>query len=60
VLEDATLDLIDVTIDIDDEEVVLLGTVPGPATALRIQEIAGAVRGVRHVDNQLIARERTP
>jgi osmotically-inducible protein OsmY len=60
VFEDPNLDLTDVTIDIDDDEVVLIGTVPGPATALRIQEIAGAVHGIRRVDNQLIARGRTP
>jgi hypothetical protein len=58
--EDPTLDLSDVTIDIDVDELVLLGTVPGPATALRIQEIAASVRGVRSVDNQLIARGRMP
>ena len=55
---DPTLDLSDVTVDIDEDEIVLLGTVPGPATAIRIQETAGAVHGVRSVDNQLIARSR--
>jgi hypothetical protein len=59
VFVDATLDISGVTIDVDDDEVVLVGTVPGPATALRIQEIAGSVHGVRTVDNQLVARGRT-
>jgi hypothetical protein len=56
---DATLDLADVSVEIDDQEVVLLGSVPGPATSIRIQEIAGSVHGVRRVDNQLVARGRT-
>jgi osmotically-inducible protein OsmY len=53
---DSSVDLVDVTVDVDDEEVVLIGTVPGPATSIRIQEIAGAVHGVVRIDNQLIAR----
>lgn len=55
---DSALDLTDVTIEIDRDEVVLLGTVPGPATAIRIEEIAAATRGVTRVDNQLIVRSR--
>jgi osmotically-inducible protein OsmY len=53
---DVNLDLEGVSVDIDDEEVVLTGRVPGPATAIRVQEIAGAVLGVRSVDNQLVVR----
>jgi osmotically-inducible protein OsmY len=55
-LADSALDLTDVTVDVDRDEVVLLGTVPGPATALRIEEIAAATAGVYRVDNQLIVR----
>ena len=53
---DATLDLGDVTIDIDGREVVLTGSVPGPATAIRIEEIAALVPGVSSVDNQVLVR----
>jgi len=53
---DPALDLSDVTIEVDRDEVVLLGTVPGPATAIRIEEIAAATPGVYRVDNQLIVR----
>ncbi len=53
---DSALDLDDVTIEIDRDEVVLLGSVPGPATAIRIEEIAAATPGVYRVDNQLIVR----
>jgi len=55
---DPSLDLSDVTVDIDGREVVLFGSVPGPATAIRIEEIAGAVPGAEHVDNQLVVRRR--
>jgi hypothetical protein len=55
---DPSLDLTDVTVGIDEHEVVLVGTVPGPATGLRIEEIAGAVPGVWKVDNQLVVRRR--
>lgn len=55
---DPSLDLSDVTVDVDDREVVLLGTVPGPATAIRIEEIAASVPGAWHVDNQLVVRRR--
>ena len=55
---DPSLDLSDVTVDVDGREVVLVGSVPGPATALRIEEIAGAVPGAAHVDNQLVVRRR--
>lgn len=57
---DPQLDLSDVTVDIDEREIVLLGTVPGPATAIRIEEIASAVPGVWRVDNQLVVRRRHP
>ena len=57
---DSNVDLTDVTVEIDDQEVVLHGTVPGPATAIRIEEIAGAVPGVRRVDNQLVSRREPP
>lgn len=57
---EASLDLSDVTVDIDEAEVVLIGSVPGPATAIRIEEIAGAVAGVSRVDNQLVVRGEHP
>lgn len=53
---DPTIDASDVVIDVDNEEIVLTGTVPGPATAIRIEDLAAAVRGVRSVDNQLVSR----
>lgn len=53
---DSAIDLSDVTVEVDRDEVVLLGTVPGPATAIRIEEIAAATPGVYRVDNQLIVR----
>lgn len=55
---DPALDLDEVSVEIDDDEIVLSGCVPGPATAIRIEEIAGAVTGVHRVDNQLIVRSR--
>jgi hypothetical protein len=53
---DASFDSSDVIIDVDGDEIVLIGTVAGPATAIRIEELAAAVRGVRCVDNQLVSR----
>ena len=53
---DPALDLADVSVDIDRDEVVLRGSVPGPASKVRIEEVAAAVRGVYRVDNQLIVR----
>jgi hypothetical protein len=55
---DPALDLSDVTVDVDRRDIVLTGTVPGPATAIRIEEIAAAITGVYGVDNQLIVRSR--
>jgi hypothetical protein len=52
-LADSTLDLSDVEVDVDHHQIVLLGTVPGPATKVRIEDIAGTVHGVEMVDNQL-------
>jgi hypothetical protein len=53
---DPALDVSDVTVDVDDDEVVLVGSAPGPATVVRIEEIVAAMSGVASVDNQLIAR----
>ncbi len=55
---DPALDLSDVSIEVDGDEVVLRGCVPGPATVIRIEEIAGAVPGVYRIDNQLSIRSR--
>jgi hypothetical protein len=57
-MADPNLELHDVTIEIDEDEIILLGTVPGPATAIRIEQLAGAVLGARCVDNQLVVRGR--
>jgi hypothetical protein len=53
---DPALDLAEVIVDIDGHEVVLTGTVPGPATAIRIEDIAAEFPGVDSVDNQLVVR----
>jgi hypothetical protein len=55
---DPALDLSDVCVDVDRHDVVLTGTVPGPATAIRVEEIAAAIQGVYGVDNQLTVRSR--
>jgi osmotically-inducible protein OsmY len=55
---DPALDLSDVTVDVDGSEIVLVGSVPGPATAIRIEEIVAAISGVYGVDNQLAVRGR--
>jgi hypothetical protein len=55
---DPALDLSEVTMDVDGHEVVLTGYVPGPATAIRIEEIAAAIPGVSSIDNQLTVRGR--
>ncbi len=53
---ETSIDSTGVVVEIDDQEIVLIGTVPGPATAVRIQELVAAVHGVRSVDNQLVFR----
>jgi osmotically-inducible protein OsmY len=53
---DNTIDLTDVEIEIDGSQVILLGTVPGPATRVRIEDIAASIHGVEQVDNQLVIR----
>ncbi len=58
VAADPALDLSDVTIDVDRDQIVLVGSVPGPATSIRIEEIAAAVSGVSSIDNQLAVRGR--
>jgi hypothetical protein len=55
---DPVLDLGDVVVEIDQDEIVLRGSVPGPATAIRIEEVAAAVSGVARIDNQLTVRGR--
>ncbi len=52
--DDPTLDLSDVQIGIDGRELILTGSVPGPGTAARIVDIAGAVEGIDRIDNQLV------
>lgn len=53
---DPTLDLTGVVLEVRGGCVMLYGTVPGPATAVRIEEIVGDVTGVGSVDNQLAIR----
>jgi hypothetical protein len=53
---DPALDLSDVTLSMDGRELVIKGRVPGPSTSARIEDIAGNVRGVDRIDNQLALR----
>ena len=53
---DPTLDLSGVAIEVRGRCVILYGTVPGPATSVRIEEIAADIEGVDSVDNQLVTR----
>jgi hypothetical protein len=53
---DPTLDLSGVEIAIDGREIVLLGSVPGPSTSVRIEDIVGAIDGVDRIDNALVIR----
>jgi hypothetical protein len=50
------LDVSEVEIAVVGSEVILFGTVPGPGTAIRIEEVVGAVEGVLTVDNELLTR----
>lgn len=50
---DNTIELSDVEVDVDGSQIILLGTVPGPATRVRIEDIVASVHGVELVDNQL-------
>jgi osmotically-inducible protein OsmY len=50
---DASVDLSLVLLAMDGREVVLKGSVPGPSTSARIEDVAGRVEGVDRVDNQL-------
>lgn len=51
---DTTLELGAVELEIDGHTIVLKGSVPGPSTKVRIEDLAGAVAGVEQVDNQLV------
>jgi hypothetical protein len=53
---DPSVDLRHVSVNIDFRCAVLVGDVPGEATSVRIEEIAGSVEGVDTVDNQLVVR----
>lgn len=53
---ETTLDLSGVEIEVDGRQVVLSGTVPGPATKVRIEDVVVEVDGVDSVDNQLYVR----
>lgn len=57
-LADRTLDLSDVELDVDGSQIILLGTVPGPATRVRIEDVAASIHGVELVDNQLAIRRQ--
>lgn len=53
---DGALDLSGVELDVDRRQIILMGTVPGPSTKVRLAELASAVPGVDRVDNQLVVR----
>jgi osmotically-inducible protein OsmY len=53
---DPSIDLDHVRLAMDGRELVLRGNVPGPATSARIEDVAGNVRGVDRIDNQLAIR----
>jgi hypothetical protein len=53
---DGSLELSGVELDVDFRQVVLLGTVPGPATKVRIEELVATVDGVDAVDSQLVVQ----
>jgi BON domain len=53
---DPALDLSDVKLAIDGRELIVTGTVPGPATLARIEDVALEVEGIDRIDNQLIVR----
>jgi len=53
-IADGTLELHAVELAIEGSTLILLGTVPGPATSVRIEDIAGCVEGVDTIHNELI------
>ena len=53
---DRAIDLSEVRLSMDGRELVIKGRVPGPATSARIEDVAGSVRGVDRIDNQLAVR----
>jgi BON domain-containing protein len=54
--QDPTIDLSDVQIGIDHRELIITGSVPGPSTSARIEDVVRAVAGVDRVDNSLVIR----
>ena len=53
---DPRIDLRYVNVSVDFRTVVLTGDVPGEATSVRVEQIAGSVEGADTVDNQLVVR----
>jgi osmotically-inducible protein OsmY len=53
---DPAIDLSNVTLSMDHRELVIQGNVPGPSTSARIEDVAGKIRGVERIDNQLAVR----
>jgi len=53
---DPSIDLDEVRLAMDGRELVIRGRVPGPATSARIEDVAGNVRDVNRIDNQLAIR----
>jgi osmotically-inducible protein OsmY len=55
---DGALDLSAVELAVDGHAIILMGFVPGPSTKVRLAQLTASVRGVDHVDNQLVVRSR--
>src|SRR5207248_3033962 len=54
---DGRIELADLEIVVQDTRVFLAGTVPGPGTIARIEDIVGHVHGVDQVISELVVRE---
>jgi osmotically-inducible protein OsmY len=58
--DDGRIDLTRIEIIVQDAFVFVSGTVPGPSTIARIEDVAGHVHGVDRVISELIVREPNP
>jgi osmotically-inducible protein OsmY len=57
---DPILDLSDVDVAIDGRRVILIGSVPGIATKVRIEQAVARIDGVAGVVNELVVGARAP